>query len=35
MIERIIEQQIEKRLKDKKAIVILGPRQVGKSTLLY
>lgn len=35
MIERVLEQQIKKRLKDKKAIVILGPRQVGKSTLLY
>ena len=34
MILRIVQAQIEKRLKDKKAIILLGPRQVGKTTLL-
>lgn len=34
MIQRIIEKEIVKRLKDKKAIILLGPRQVGKTTLL-
>ncbi|MFY9310115.1 MAG: ATP-binding protein [Bacteroidia bacterium] len=36
MISRILEKQIEKRLrlKDNKAIILLGPRQVGKTTLL-
>lgn len=34
MIERLIQKNIENRLKDGKAIIIFGPRQVGKSTLL-
>lgn len=34
MIYRMIEKEIEKHLKDKKAIILLGPRQVGKTTLL-
>ncbi|MEI6407844.1 MAG: ATP-binding protein [Bacteroidota bacterium] len=34
MIERLLRQQIESRWDSGKAIVILGPRQVGKTTLL-
>jgi predicted AAA+ superfamily ATPase len=34
MIERDIKDTIAKKLKDNKAIIILGPRQAGKSTLL-
>jgi predicted AAA+ superfamily ATPase len=34
MIDRHLAKQIAKRLDDKKAILLLGPRQVGKSTLL-
>lgn len=34
MISRAIADSIRKRLKDEKAIILLGPRQVGKSTLL-
>lgn len=34
MIERHLLKQIIKRLNDKKAIILLGPRQVGKSTLM-
>lgn len=34
MIERQLLKQILKRLSDKKAIILLGPRQVGKSTLM-
>lgn len=34
MIQRIIENNISKELFQKKAIVLLGARQVGKSTLL-
>lgn len=34
MIERLLQNQLQKRLKDNKAIVLLGPRQVGKTTLL-
>jgi len=34
MISRILETNIRKRLDDKKAIVIMGARQVGKTTLL-
>lgn len=34
MIERIIQNQILERLADRKAIILFGPRQVGKSTLL-
>ena len=34
MISRAISNSIEKHLSDNKAIILLGPRQVGKSTLL-
>lgn len=34
MIERDITKQISHRLKDNKVIVIVGPRQVGKTTIL-
>lgn len=34
MISRFIEKSILAHLNDKKAIILLGPRQVGKSTLL-
>ncbi len=34
MISRTIESQFKKRLTDSKAIIILGPRQVGKSTFI-
>lgn len=34
MITRQLESVIEKQLTDPKAIILLGPRQVGKSTLL-
>lgn len=34
MIERLLQTNIEKRLKDIKAIILFGPRQVGKSTLM-
>lgn len=34
MILRAITQSIKDRLNDEKAIILLGPRQVGKSTLL-
>ncbi len=34
MIQRAIVDSIKKRLNDEKAIIILGARQVGKSTLL-
>ena len=34
MIERFLEKNIKKRLGDSKAIIITGPRQTGKSTLL-
>jgi len=34
MIKRSIQARITDRLKDNKAIIILGPRQVGKTTLL-
>ncbi|TCD04435.1 ATP-binding protein [Pedobacter frigidisoli] len=34
MISRAITHSIEKHLKDEKALILLGPRQVGKSTLL-
>ena len=34
MIERLLDKNIEKRLKDGKAIILCGPRQVGKSTLM-
>lgn len=35
MIERSIEHIILKKLKDRKAIILLGPRQAGKSTLMH
>lgn len=34
MIVRDIQKVIEKRLNDSKAIILIGPRQVGKTTLL-
>ncbi|MFN4299511.1 MAG: ATP-binding protein [Thermaurantimonas sp.] len=34
MINRIIKEQIEKKLDDHKAIILFGPRQVGKTTLV-
>ncbi|TAH01719.1 MAG: ATPase, partial [Sphingobacteriales bacterium] len=34
MIKRALEQVIEDKLTDPKAIILLGPRQSGKSTLL-
>lgn len=34
MIERLIGAQIQKKLADPKAILLLGPRQAGKSTLI-
>jgi predicted AAA+ superfamily ATPase len=34
MIFRVSQQQIERKLKDRKVLIILGPRQAGKSTLL-
>ena len=34
LIKRTIEAQLLAKLKDKKAIILLGPRQAGKSTLL-
>jgi len=35
MINRTIEESIRNRLNDKKAIIIFGPRQTGKTTLLH
>lgn len=35
MINRIIKEQIVRRLNDRKIILLLGPRQAGKTTLLY
>ena len=34
MIERILEKQILTKINKKKAIILMGPRQVGKTTLL-
>lgn len=34
MIKRDIKEAVQKRLDDQKAIVLFGPRQVGKSTLI-
>ncbi len=34
MIQRKIQQQIQQSLKNKKSILLLGPRQTGKSTLI-
>jgi len=34
MIERILEKSLRQKLKDKKAVILYGARQVGKSTLL-
>lgn len=34
MINRLLSNQVEKRIKSGKAIIILGPRQVGKTTLI-
>lgn len=35
MIKRGLEESIATKLKDNKAIILLGPRQAGKSTLLH
>ena len=35
MIERILRQKIEGMIGSEKAVIIMGPRQVGKSTLLH
>jgi len=36
LVKRFLEDNIQTRLlKDKKAIVILGPKQTGKTTLLH
>lgn len=35
MINRLLEQKIEGMIGSEKAIIIMGPRQVGKSTLLH
>ena len=35
MINRIIEKNIQKRLTDSKAIILFGPRQTGKTTLIH
>src|SRR5574343_426023 len=34
MIKRIIEEKIKKKLQDHKAIILLGPRQSGKTTFV-
>jgi predicted AAA+ superfamily ATPase len=34
MVERILEKQILAKINTNKAIILLGPRQVGKTTLL-
>ncbi len=34
MISRILQAELQSRLNDKKALVVVGPRQVGKTTLL-
>jgi predicted AAA+ superfamily ATPase len=34
MIKRILEDKLKKRIDYKKAIIIHGPRQVGKTTLI-
>ena len=34
MISRLLEQKLKDHLKDNKALIILGPRQVGKTTLV-
>ena len=34
MISRILQQEIEKNLFQKKVIILIGPRQIGKTTLL-
>ena len=34
MIERLLQNQLLNRMDDGKAIILLGPRQVGKTTLL-
>ncbi|HOS49684.1 MAG TPA: AAA family ATPase, partial [Bacteroidia bacterium] len=33
MIKRQLQEVLVKRLSDRKAVILLGPRQVGKSTL--
>lgn len=34
MINRLLENLLEKKMADKKAIILLGPRQAGKTTLI-
>ena len=34
MIQRLIEKQVDQRWNDPKALIVLGPRQVGKTTFL-
>ncbi len=34
MIERLLKKLIEKKIYRNKAIIVIGPRQVGKTTLL-
>ena len=34
MITRLLKSEIESRLETGKAIILLGPRQVGKTTLI-
>jgi predicted AAA+ superfamily ATPase len=34
MIERLLQSQLQNKLSDNKAIILLGPRQVGKTTIL-
>jgi len=35
MVERLLQEQILKRIEDQKAIILLGSRQVGKTTLFH
>jgi len=35
MIQRELEREIRKRMGERKAVIIMGPRQVGKSTLFH
>ena len=34
MIERLLAEKISRRMNDSKAIILMGPRQSGKTTLL-
>ena len=35
MIARILQEKIKERLFKRKAIILLGPRQVGKTTIIH